>query len=97
MIKSISIIITFAFSLLSLPAVAGDWICKNGMSERVVRVQYEVPGQPVPCLVVYEKRDEGATDYPWNAKGQVGYCEEKADYLKERLEGFGWQCDTIAE
>ncbi len=90
-------IFTVAALTVTVPAMATDWVCTNGGNERAIRVQYEEPGQPVPCLVVYEKRTEGMTDYPWNAKAQVGYCEEKADYLKERLVGFGWQCDAIAE
>ncbi len=90
-------ILTLAALIVTMPALATDWVCNNGGDERVIGVQYEIPGQQVPCLVVYEKRTEGGTDYPWNAKGQVGFCEEKADYLKDRLEGFGWQCAASEE
>lgn len=89
---------TLALALaFSAPVHAGDWRCENGGNERIIRVQYETEGSAVPCMVVYDKITEGGTEYPWNAKGQAGYCEEKADYLKERLEGFGWTCAALTE
>jgi hypothetical protein len=75
------------------PAIlATDFTCTNGTAERSIKVAYEKDNSSVPCKVVYEKKDTGTVEYPWNANNEVGYCEEKAKYLAARLAGFGWQC-----
>lgn len=74
-------------------AQAHEYLCTNAAAERKISVQHEVPGQALPCVVRYDKTDEGITEYPWTATHTEGYCEEKADYLATRLETFGWSCD----
>lgn len=83
---------TILLLILSPAILATEFNCTNGSAERSVKVVYTQENSPVPCQVVYEKKDTGTVEYPWNANNQVGYCEEKAEYLAERLRGFGWQC-----
>lgn len=79
--------------VIASPAAAQEYLCKNGAAERLISVQHEVDGQELPCVVRYEKKDEGATEFPWNARNQSGYCAEKAEYLATRLGRFGWTCE----
>ena len=74
-------------------AAAHEYVCQQGSVKRMISVQHEVPGQEVPCIVKYDKPAEGKTEFPWRADHSAGYCEEKADYLANRLEGFGWSCE----
>ena len=85
------------FLLTISPAIlATDFNCTNGASQRNIKVVYENENSAVPCQVVYEKKDTGTVEHPWNAQNQTGYCEEKAKYLASRLTGFGWQCATVS-
>lgn len=88
--KGITLIAMLVFGL---PASAHEITCMNGQLQRNISVLHEVEGQEVPCVVKYEKPSEGGiTEFPWRADHQEGYCEEKADYLAERLASFGWEC-----
>ena len=85
------------FLLTISPAIlATDFNCTNGSAQRNIKIAYENENSSVPCKVVYEKKDTGSVEYPWNAQNEVGYCEEKAKYLAARLSGFGWECATQA-
>lgn len=92
------LIVTFVLLAISPIILANDYVCTHGSSERTINVAYSQKNSSVPCQVVYEKKDEGTVQYPWSANNLVGYCEEKATYLAERLGGFGWQCvSPVAE
>lgn len=85
--------ITFLLGTTLLqPAFAHEYVCKNSGMTRTIAVQHEVEGQEVPCVVRYDKPDEGKTEFPWNARTEQGYCASKADYLATRLGTFGWIC-----
>ncbi|MCB1693670.1 MAG: hypothetical protein KDI19_12960 [Pseudomonadales bacterium] len=83
---------------LALPASAHDFVCRNGSAERMISVEHEIEGQDLPCVVKYDKKDTGDVLFPWNAANTPGFCEEKAEYLADRLGKFGWTCErTDAE
>ena len=74
-------------------ASAHQYSCHNGGSTRLIAVEHE-PNQPLPCSVRYEKPDEdNSVSFPWHANTTLGYCEEKADHLAEKLRSYGWQCE----
>lgn len=89
--KILTTLMLLAFSSI---ASATDFVCTNGAAVREIQVIYESMTNQVPCKVEYNKKTEGGTTYPWSAKGQSGFCEEKAAYLADRLRGFGWTCDA---
>jgi hypothetical protein len=87
-------IIVPGLMLLSSAAYADSWSCKNGNMLREVKVSYSGDG-PVPCSVVYNKPDEGATSQVlWNAESEQGFCEEKAQGFVSKLESWGWVCSN---
>ena len=75
-----------SFSLFAQPV----YHCKSGSSVRKIEISYQSNGIEVPCVVKYTKGSESFS--LWNAKHEVGYCEAKAKSLKNKLEGFGWNC-----
>ncbi|MBD3648150.1 MAG: hypothetical protein HUJ31_12030 [Pseudomonadales bacterium] len=85
----------FVLALLMLPAgsMAAEYICSNDSMTRTISVEYETAAQPVPCKVRYDKPDEGGVQYPWSANNQVGYCEQKAAELADKLNSYGWNCE----
>lgn len=70
--------------------------CSYDNMVRSIEVVYEQPGFTVPCSVVYHKETESPGDIKtlWSADNQAGYCEEKASEFSEKLEGFGWDCQS---
>ncbi len=87
-VKITSLLIGIA--LAGAPAVASD--CEYGQLNRSISVRYDVPGQPVPCQVLYVKHDEGVESTPWSAENEGGYCEAKAAELHQTLIDLGWVC-----
>lgn len=85
-------------SLLALLATPAHGIadCEYGKLSRSIEVVYEAPGQPVPCVVRYVKHDEEVESTPWQASNEAGYCEEKAEILRQTLVDLGWQCQASA-
>lgn len=77
-------------AIASTPVSASD--CQYGTLNRSISVRYEVPGQPVPCQVLYVKHDEGVESTPWGAENEGGYCEAKAAELHQTLIDLGWTC-----
>ncbi len=73
-------------------------ICSNQDNRRIVTLDYLVPGNRVPCRVIYEKPTEkpGFSQILWSAENKVGYCEDKMDdFIHKKLEGkWGWQCSS---
>lgn len=80
--------------LLAAPVVslAAEYICKNEGATRTISVEYQADPDPVPCRVRYDRTDAGDVQYPWNARNQAGFCEQKAAELADRLGSFGWDC-----
>lgn len=70
--------------------------CKNANLERKIAITYTNEGAAVPCQVVYTKED-GTTQELWNAVGEAGYCERKADEFAEKQRGWGWDCQAVVE
>lgn len=90
MCKSGLIVLLAGVTTTALPATASD--CQYGSLNRSISVRYEVPGQSVPCQVLYEKHDEGVESTPWSAENESGYCEAKAAELHQTLIDLGWAC-----
>ena len=87
--------------VIAATAYASDegtaYVCEHAGSVRVISVEYVNPPSSVPCRVVYEKTNENRVEYPWRARSERGYCEEKAEFLANKLSRMGWQCDAIKE
>ena len=78
-------------------AQEGSYECRQGELLRRVLIVYEVPGEAVPCQVVYRKPSEGVEDQVlWGAANESGYCEFKAKEFRTQLESWGWACSTAA-
>ncbi|BFM05510.1 hypothetical protein GCM10025791_17190 [Halioxenophilus aromaticivorans] len=80
----------------TMPEDAAPYLfsCRKGTAARRVSIHYMAVGQPVPCEVNYFK-DNGVienTETLWYAQHEVGYCEQQAQGLVERLKAWGWQC-----
>lgn len=75
---------------LATSAMANNYSCTNGASQRSVAVVYTTPGQVVPCEVIYNK--EGSSETLWRAQNEAGYCEAQADSFADKLRGWGWDC-----
>ena len=88
----------FLLSLTTLlPALAfgQDFRCSQGGLERRVSIVYET-GVAVPCEVHYYKDSEapGERQVLWTANNESGYCETKTQEFIEKLEGWGWSCES---
>lgn len=77
-------------AITATPVTASD--CQYGKLNRSISVRYDVPGEPVPCQVLYVKHDEGVESTPWSANNEAGYCEAKAAELHQTLIDLGWAC-----
>ena len=84
LVATLSMIATFA-------AADETYLCTYGHEERVISVVYQDQMEKVPCEVRYQK--DGVTETLWDAKDEVGYCEEKAKAFVEKQRGWGWRCD----
>jgi hypothetical protein len=71
-----------------------EYQCAHELAIRSVAVEYQKPGQQVPCKVVYHKPPR-TPSVLWQAQAQVGFCEHRARELVEGLERSGWFCDEI--
>lgn len=83
--------------LVAAPAVvnAESWICEYDTLVREITVASET-GASAPCEVVYNKASEGlGSEVLWTATTDGAYCDEKADGLAEKLQGFGWSCTAF--
>lgn len=69
-------------------------VCAQGDLSRTVSVVHSVPGQPVPCEVLYEKNDRGQAMTLWRAQNEAGYCEARAADFVAKLTDLGWTCTT---
>lgn len=84
-------------SVIGSSAIAAEnqaTICKHGEKVRKIEVVYP-EGTEAPCEVQYTK-DTG-TQVLWNAKTEMGYCEEKAAAFIEKQRGWGWQCEAVEQ
>tara|TARA_A100001037_G_C14879013_1_gene513074 strand:- start:50 stop:391 length:342 start_codon:yes stop_codon:yes gene_type:complete len=68
------------------------YVCELSGNVRVISVEYVNPTSAVPCRVVYEKTNENRVEYPWSARNERGYCEEKAEFLANKISRLGWKC-----
>ena len=79
--------------LASPTVLASEFTCRANNEIRMISVEYEHKGWQVPCKVKYEKPTESLTEYPWSAKAEPGYCEDRAKFLAAKLENWGWTCE----
>ena len=94
--KITSLCLVVTLSLIATFAVANEtYLCTYGQEERIISVVYQDQVKKVPCEVRYQK--DGVTETLWDAKGEVGYCEEKAKAFVEKQRGWGWRCDDKGE
>jgi hypothetical protein len=78
-------------------AQEGSYECRQGELLRRVLIVYEVPGEAVPCQVIYSKPAEGVEDQAlWSAANESGYCEFKAKEFRTQLQSWGWACSSAA-
>ncbi|MGI9250022.1 MAG: hypothetical protein ACR2PR_02340 [Pseudohongiellaceae bacterium] len=89
------LLVTLLLASYATVSSAAEYVCRYGGATRNISVEYEQPGEPVPCRVRYEKAE--GVEYPWFARGQVGFCEDRMAYLATRLEGFGWTCTLMED
>ena len=90
-------VLTAVTVLLTAPNIAGaeSWICEHSNLIREIKVERETD-TPAPCSVVYNKdsEDQGSTVL-WTARSDGAYCDEKADGLANKLQGYGWACTAF--
>ena len=87
----------FLVSVIGSSAIAAEnqaTICKHGEKERKIEVVYP-DGTEAPCEVQYTK-DTGM-QVLWDAKTEIGYCEEKAAAYIEKQRSWGWQCEAVEQ
>ena len=88
----VAAIILFSIGARGSGDVQNSFVCGQKEDLRLISVEYLDPPKAVPCRVVYAKTQEGAVEYPWNAKNESGYCERQAKYLAEKLSRLGVTC-----
>lgn len=71
-----------------------EYQCAHELAIRSVTVEYQDPGQQVPCKVIYHKPPQTPSAL-WQAQAQVGFCEQRARELVGSLQRSGWSCDEI--
>lgn len=86
----------FVFSVIVSAQDSQVFSCTLHDNVRRVEVVTLEPGQSVPCEVRYVKETEaaGADQVLWRAVNEIGYCEARAQEFLEKLESWGWKCDT---
>ena len=73
-------------------ALANSWSCTHNNLIRTVEVEYS-EASATACEVTYTKETEGVEKQTlWTAKNDTSFCEEKAEGLVAKLEGWGWAC-----
>ncbi len=92
-------VVFIGFCLVPFFALAQDGqVFKCTLNDNIRRVEVVAlePGQSVPCEVRYAKETEaaGAEQVLWRATNEAGYCEARAEEFLDKLESWGWQCDT---
>jgi hypothetical protein len=66
--------------------------CTKQSAIRTLKIQYP-NGTPLPCLVVYDKSQEGGdARILWQATTEEGFCEDKAEAFVNKLSSWGWSC-----
>ena len=93
----ITMVLLFSSSASSSDKDQKDFVCEQANNVRFISVEYLDPPNAVPCRVLYEKPQEKSIQYPWSAKNQAGYCEEKAKFLAEKLSGLGVICNETED
>lgn len=76
-------------------ALAKTVSCTMASLERTVELRYEIPGETVPCEIIYAKPTEGiGKQVLWRAEREAGYCEARFGEFVDKLRGFGWSCSA---
>ena len=96
--KKTTIMLLTAMLTAPATALADSWSCSSSNNVREVHIDRPADAY-VPCEVIYKKLTEGVEDQVlWNAQNDDSYCEEKANAIIAKLEGWGWVCrETVAE
>lgn len=81
--------------VVSTSSTAPTAVCRNGDVERKVMLVYSNDSK-LPCEVQYDKVTEepGNSRTLWSAQSTEGYCEEKMQMFVDKLQGFGFDCNT---
>jgi len=68
----------------------------NGLSRRIL-INHPNSPATLPCEVTYYKDNEAPNTAKvlWKANNDAGYCEQQAQFMANRLGGWGWQCDAL--
>ena len=92
-----SIPFAVAALILGSDAMAQSLVCTNGSLERLVELRRDIPGEAVPCSIVYTKPTEGVAEQVlWRAENEEGYCEARFEEFADKLSGWGWSCAEAA-
>jgi hypothetical protein len=76
------------------PVHAKDYLCNRNGITYWIQVDYEVPGQALPCSVsrwvLYQE-----PELLWRATKDPDFCQAKAEEIRQRLLSYGWLCQPI--
>ena len=76
------------------PARAADYLCHKNAVTYWIKVEYETAEQVLPCSV-YRWVLPRQRERLWRATKDPGFCEAKADEVRQKLEGYGWLCQEL--
>ncbi len=83
------------FPIVCMADTDFSYICKLKSQQRTITVVYDYQQRAVPCEVIYKK--SGSITSLWQAKNNVGFCEEKAAGFAEKQAQWGWVCNRQDE
>ena len=83
--------LVLSFNVFAQP----EYVCKHGELIRNIDIVYSVPGEQVPCKVVYIKATGTRTF--WSTDSKAGYCENKAEKFANKKMRQGWTCTNKSE
>lgn len=76
---------------------ASKYTCSlNGLVRRV-EINYSAANATLPCDVNYYKDSEAPNEVNtlWSAQNLTGYCEQKAGEFVDKLQSWGWECNSL--
>lgn len=91
---ALSLLGTIFAAILCLSAKtadAGNYLCHRDKATYWIKVDYETPDADLPCSV-YRWVLSGEPELLWRATREQGFCEAKAEEVKQRLVAYGWLC-----
>lgn len=92
-LRRIAVILVFCLSCQG-SAQAADFLCHKNAVTYWIKVEYDKAGQALPCSV-YRWVLPQQREMLWRATRDAGFCEAKADEVRQKLESYGWLCQEI--